>query len=297
MADKQIAGAVAADHQAGSDDHGQALTIANVPGYEALQADVMRRAGQNTAQSSQDAQTGIDSAQTDDPAQLALPGLEAVPFDLERGREFFPTPAAIARCAVTRLIPDLAGGRPAVLDAGAGDGVWGLAARGRWADAAITGVDLPGVPSVDGFDTWIGADFLEWAPFAAERFDLIVSNPPFTKLESFIELSHKLLKPGGYMVYFLRQAVRAGTGRGAGLWRQYRPQITLTSSRRPSFTGDGVSDPKTEYTIFVWQQGYNAPTLDVDPFDYEDESTWPDAVQLQKWIGLLRAASALAGVA
>lgn len=279
--------------RSGENEHGQTLTIADVPGVDALHADIVRRAGQDApqgAESQQDAQPGDPDAIT----QLALPGLETVPFDLDGTREFFPTPSPIARCAVTRLIPDLAGGRPAVLDAGAGAGVWGLAARDRWAGAAITGIDLPGVDAVEGFDQWVGADFLEWAPFIDQRFDLIVSNPPFSKLESFIEHSHRLLKPGGYMVYFLRQAVRAGQDRGVGLWRKYRPQLTITSSRRPSFTGDGVSDTKTEYAIFVWQQGYNAPALDVDPFDYEAESTWPDAVQLQRWIGLLRAAAALA---
>lgn len=208
--------------------------------------------------------------------QLALLPEPVVNFASEVEREHFPTPPGIARYAVQKLLPVMAGPRLRILDPGAGTGVWGKAARDRWPKAFICGVDLPGVPRVPEYSFWRSQDFRStartWSQFEHIRFDVVVGNPPYSMAEEFIRLGCDVLKPGGYLVFFLRLAFWAGQKRGLGLWRDYPPYEIVPSSRRPSFTGNGVSDQKTEYALFVWRKGFRGPFR--LPFDYKQPETW-----------------------
>ena len=210
------------------------------------------------------------------PVQLLLPTFaDGDPTDEDR--EFFETPLAVCQYAVECLIPAL-GRRPSVLVPGAGSGRWGRAILERFPHARLAGVDLPGVEPVPFYLDWHAADYrtlaLHWLQTDQPRYDVIVGNPPFSKAEDFVRASYALLKPGGLLIQYLRISFRAGTKRGRGLWRERPLRVEVPSSRRPSFTGDGITDPKTDYALYVWQAGWRGRTVSHTPFDYDNRSTW-----------------------
>lgn len=191
-------------------------------------------------------------------------------------REFFSTPPQIAEFAATCLWRPTTP-RPSVLDIGAGDGIWGLAAKRACPSAIVVGVDLPGVQRIPGYNFWFSSGFEVFAQRAIEkglRFDVAFSNPPFSRAELFVRLSYSLLKPGAIQVFFLRQGVKAGQDRCKTFWPDLPLRAETVSARRPSFTGNGRTDPRTDYALFVWQKGFQGFGAILPPFDYLDKSTW-----------------------
>lgn len=181
------------------------------------------------------------------------------------GYEHFVTPEWIVEAALN-LVPQSPAPRT-ILDAGAGTGVWGQVARRRWMNAPyIFGVEIddrfthPG-----GYDVWLEHDFLSFPDISLPdgEADLVMSNPPFSLAEEFVYRALKLAHPdGGRVVMLLRQAFLNGIDRGNGLWKSTPLEHVSMLCRRPSFTGNGRTDTKTEYAIFVWRNGYTGqPTL------------------------------------
>ncbi len=79
-----------------------------------------------------------------------------------------------------------------------------------------------------------------------ERYDLIVSNPPYSHALEFVQ--HALtLAPVVCML--LRLPWLAGQARAQ--WHRENPAHVAVLPRRPSFTGDGKTDA-TEYAWFSW---------------------------------------------
>ncbi len=79
-----------------------------------------------------------------------------------------------------------------------------------------------------------------------ERYDLIVSNPPYAYALEFVQ--HALtLAPVVCML--LRLPWLAGQARAQ--WQRENPSQVNVLPRRPSFTGDGKTDA-TEYAWFAW---------------------------------------------
>lgn len=197
-----------------------------------------------------------------------------------RQREYFPTPPGVAQFAVQRMLPNglQRHWRLRVLDPGASEtGVFGQALHEQWPDAYVFGVDLPGVVRAPGYNGWRANDFMllarRWlAHYPGIKFDVVMGNPWFSEWEELVAICHDLVRYGGYIVLFLRLAVLAGQNRGMHFWRQFPLYDMAVSSRRPSFTGDGVSDQKTEYALFCWRKGFRGPFR--NPFDYLHEDTW-----------------------
>lgn len=211
-------------------------------------------------------------------ATPAAPSAEEIADQIER--EFFPTPEPIIEFAVGHLWKP-SRSCPLVLDVGAGTGNWGKVLKRSRPGSVVVGVDLPRVARVPAYDFWYGSDFRQWAHSMLRRrtrFDLVMSNPPFSLFEEFIPLSLDLLRPGGWAIYFLRLAALAGQNRGRDLWKQCRLRALTVSAKRPSFTSDGISDPKTEYALFFFQQGYSGPMQLLPSFNYDDRSTWSSVV-------------------
>ena len=174
----------------------------------------------------------------------------------------FPTIPEIAHAAINRweLPPGSRSGDLYVLDPGAGDGVWGAAVRSRFPTAYIVGYDIRDIPRPEEYDEWHNkTDFLTVKELG--NFDLVVGNPPFAIAEQFV--GHSIAattcyRPGGFswkgeILFMLRAAFMAGFDRYEELWKpgpQCRAEVLIP---RPSFTGNGISDPKTEYAVFNWQ--------------------------------------------
>jgi hypothetical protein len=193
----------------------------------------------------------------------------------DQDRGYFPTPLNICRYAIKKLVPDLGTETPVIIDPMSGhNGVWGIAARERWPNCVLHGADLPGVVKPDVYDFWHAGDYIELAPELARaglRFDLALGNPRFALAEQNIRSTMPMIKPGGYMVQFLRIAFFCTLGR-MELWRDLPLFDFAACSRRPSFTGDGVTDKGQEYALYLWKSGYMGQFFKF--FDYEDKTTW-----------------------
>jgi len=138
-----------------------------------------------------------------------------------------------------------------VLDIGAGDGRWGQIAADYTSPEHVVGIELEDKPRPDGFTQWYSPqDFLtfDWV----EKYDFIVSNPPYFIAEEIIRRAWEILAPGGTMIFLLRLAFMAGISRYKGLWSQIYPWRVGVLSRRPSFYGGGTNG--TDYGLFVWRK-------------------------------------------
>ena len=192
----------------------------------------------------------------------------------------FPTPKGIALRAIQGLVnTDF---RPLnFLDPGAGDdGVWGEQVYRAWPNICGTAVDIRQIPAPKvNYDRFYGGtDFLAWQPEGNPYFDLIVGNPPFGIVEPWIERCQELLAPGGIICLFLRLAIMAGQKRRTRIWERFPARHVAVLSRRPSFTSNGVSDPKTEYMLVIWQRGWKGPMewypIDWQPLDEESQQVY-----------------------
>jgi hypothetical protein len=158
------------------------------------------------------------------------------------------TPPAFVQQGLA-LVP----GPPAtILDPGAGEGVWGRAARARWPEVHIIGVELRGVPQPAEYDEWHTGPVAEVAP-SLPRVDLVIGNPPFGQgaAEEFVRLALGGLNFGGLVVFLLRLAFLESQGRANGLFREHPPEVVSVCASRPRFYGDGTG--ATPFAFFRWR--------------------------------------------
>jgi hypothetical protein len=165
-------------------------------------------------------------------------------------RDFYETPYGLIEAAL-KFLPIK--GADHILDPGAGRGRWGRVLRKdpRFKKSYLVGVDIDRDPCEHFYNNWLKKDFLQY--YGNADPDLIVGNPPFSLDEEFIKRSFRLLKPGGYMLFLLRQALLEGQDRCEYFWPIYMPEQVITSSRRPSFTNDGGTD-NVAYAIYIWHK-------------------------------------------
>lgn len=177
-----------------------------------------------------------------------------------------------------------------ILDPGAGTGPWGVAARRRWPNAVISGIEVRDTPRPDAYDSWyskfgyipVTAPRFPAGPFKDDKaqrralakyhadlyvyqqpvwecdpgsFDLIVGNPPYEYAEEFVRMALRHLAPHGSIVFLFRLAFLESQDRGAGLWREYPPYRVSVCSKRPSFTGNGKTD-SAAYALYYWRHGH-----------------------------------------
>jgi hypothetical protein len=79
--------------------------------------------------------------------------------------------------------------------------------------------------------------------------DLIVTNPPFSQAQEFLE---KSLEHGRCVIYLLRLGFLASQKR-KDFWKANPPSHLFTLSKRPSFTGEGKTD-NSDYGWVVWDK-------------------------------------------
>lgn len=85
---------------------------------------------------------------------------------------------------------------------------------------------------------------------STNNFDIIATNPPFSKAEEFIWRSLELLDHWGVMIFLLKLPFLASQKRRK-LFSDRPPQEVWVFQRRPSFSYDGHTD-MTEYGFYVW---------------------------------------------
>lgn len=92
-----------------------------------------------------------------------------------------------------------------------------------------------------------------WKHGNRKTFSCIITNPPFTLAQEFVERAHLMLnKPwGGDVVMLLRLGFLASKRRQA-FWKQYPLAKLLVLSKRPSFREEGSATDASEYAWFIW---------------------------------------------
>lgn len=149
-------------------------------------------------------------------------------------RELYPTPASVVSALLATL-----NWRPTdhFLEPCRGtDAIWSQVAlppeQMHWAELAM------------------GRDYLthRFAPV-----DVIITNPPFTLTEAFIEKSLSELKPDGTMAY-LQRVNFLGSRKRVPFWQRVGfPDKTLIIVPRPRFVGGGSDS--CEYAWLIWDRG------------------------------------------
>lgn len=86
------------------------------------------------------------------------------------------------------------------------------------------------------------------------RFDLIISNPPFDLSMGFIKKSLRIVKDNGFVIMLLRLNFFGSISRKP-FWDNNMCKYCFVHHKRMSFTEDGRKD-SIEYAHFVWQKGY-----------------------------------------
>lgn len=84
------------------------------------------------------------------------------------------------------------------------------------------------------------------------KYDVIITNPPYNKAQEFVEKSLDIIKPSGKVVMLLRTNFLESQKR-YDFWQKNPPSRLYVLSQRPSFTGKGTD--ATSYSWFVWDRG------------------------------------------
>jgi len=126
----------------------------------------------------------------------------------------------------------------------------------------VTGVDL-----VDrGYDGVIVSDFLEYE--TDERFDNVITNPPFSLAREFAEKGLELLRENGKMALFLRIQFLEGVGREE-FFNKYPPRYVYVFRKRMATWNNGEPlDPKGKnwsttmcHAWFIWEKGFKGEPI------------------------------------
>lgn len=124
-------------------------------------------------------------------------------------------------------------------------------------------INLTAIDIVDrGFVPTIIDNFLEWN--SNDKFDTIITNPPYSLAAEFVEKCIGLLKNSGQLAMFLRIQFLEGVNRRE-LFRKYPPKYVYVFSKRMTVFNNGQElDPKTgkpwATTLcnawYVWEKGF-----------------------------------------
>ena len=95
-----------------------------------------------------------------------------------------------------------------------------------------------------------GIDYLT-TPF--DNVDLILTNPPFSLAQEFIEKAHSEADT----IIMLLRINFLGSQKRKEFWKKYPVNSLFVLSKRPSFTGSGTD--ATEYAWYVWDRTNKIP--------------------------------------
>jgi hypothetical protein len=96
-------------------------------------------------------------------------------------------------------------------------------------------------------------DFLQMNDL--EKYDIIITNPPFNIALDIIKKSLAVVKDGGYVIMLLRLNFFGSKGR-FNFWCDNMPKYAYVHHQRMSFTENGSTD-SIEYMHCVWVKGEN----------------------------------------
>lgn len=117
------------------------------------------------------------------------------------------------------------------------------------------GVDTDTIDIRDDSLADIKEDFISMEFSDKEKYDVVITNPPFNKAIEIIKKSLEVTKEGGYVVMLLRLNFFGSKARKE-FWDEQMPMWTYVHHRRMSFTDDGKTD-SIEYMHAVFVKGQN----------------------------------------
>lgn len=86
------------------------------------------------------------------------------------------------------------------------------------------------------------------------KYDVIITNPPFNIARNVIEKALTDVKDGGFVIMLLRLNYFGGKLR-KDMWEKQMPKYVFVHNKRMSFTDDGKTD-SIEYAHYCFQKGY-----------------------------------------
>lgn len=94
-----------------------------------------------------------------------------------------------------------------------------------------------------------------------DKYDVIITNPPFDLSYDIIKKALDDVKMGGFVIMLLRLNYFGGKVR-SNLWKEHMPKYCFVHNKRISFTQDNKTD-SIEYCHMVWQKGYKPEFTDL----------------------------------
>lgn len=130
-------------------------------------------------------------------------------------------------------------------------------------DAEITGVDLIN----RDYPNTIITDFLEWDN--GEKYDFIISNPPYSLAQEFIEHGLDLLVPNGQMAMFLKIQFLEGQKRKFFFEDNPPKYVYVFRNRMATWNNGEPVDPKTGkkwattmcHAWFIWEKDFKGEPI------------------------------------
>lgn len=175
--------------------------------------------------------------------------------------EFYPTVPALAELITNRIANDFRIEPRVVLEPGCGAGSFMAAARKRWPNASIRGVEIDPLVAEHARrqDFLVTVDNLLGRHWGVA--DLIIGNPPFSLSEDFVHHLRDHMTEDGLLVFLLRLNFLATQERYETLWSKYQPAKVYPLVARPGFTSEGKTDG-TDYGIVVWRKDTSPTTME-----------------------------------
>ena len=130
---------------------------------------------------------------------------------------------------------------------------------------ALFGLGAYSVDTIDlvdrGFSYATIADYLTYE--TEKKYDLVITNPPFSLAQDFIEKSFKHIKPNGYIIMFLKIQFLEGAKR-KDFYEKYPPKyIYVFRNRMATWNNGNELDPNGKrwattmcHAWFIWQEGF-----------------------------------------
>ena len=110
------------------------------------------------------------------------------------------------------------------------------------------------VYSTDLVDRGYAEDIVNFLDYDGEKFDNIITNPPFKLTLEFIEHSLQQTVEDGFVIMLLRLNFFETKARKP-FFERHMPKYAFVHHKRVSFTEDGKRD-SVAYMHCVWQKGY-----------------------------------------
>ena len=180
--------------------------------------------------------------------------------DWDRWEAYF-TPGPVAEQGL-RLVPLLRSGPPrTMLDLGAGGGVFGQRAELALPGTVRVGIEVRAHEeraAARHYDRFIPGDFFGVSGIGS--FDLVVSNPPFSRTREALALALSLLGPGGLAIFFVR-ASWGGAMRDFPFLRRHPPSLAgelvgrVNMRRGVSAKGHQLAGDNVGHKWLVFERG------------------------------------------